>query len=204
MEVYLPTINDLQERYSIARSNVNNRITGLKQKGYRMEPGKQDNRNVYAPEQLDLMDRLDEHIKGGGTIGTFPAAHAGAELDDVLQDKPDLSRRTQDTTPNSAPNFGGMVDAIANKVAEILQFRQQESPQLPSANPAPVAVDPLEKYRRLQEVVDAGYLLSSSDLEVLLDRKSLPNKDFDRYGFKFSKAGRNGGETAWRVSKSSD
>ena len=200
-EIYQPTIKDFEERYSIARSNVNNRITGLKQKGYPMEPGKLEGKNVYNSDQVGLMDRLDEHIKGGGTIGTFPAVHAGADLESVLRDTPKPSYRTQDTP--ASPNLGGMVDAIANRVAELLNLRQPELPQLPPAAPAvdAVEVDPLEKYRRLQEVVDGGFLLSSSDLAVLLDRKSLPAKDFDRYGFRFSKAGRNGGETAWRVGK---
>jgi len=35
----------------------------------------------------------------------------------------------------------------------------------------------------------------------LLGRKSLPGKVFSRYGFTFTRVGRNGAEGAWRVGK---
>ncbi|KAM3093220.1 hypothetical protein ACKFKF_29795 [Phormidesmis sp. 146-12] len=200
-DTYQPTIKDFEERYNIARSNVNNRITGLKQKGYSMEPGKLEGKNVYNSEQVGLMDYLNDHIKSGGTIATFPTPENVASQDSrtltyETQDKP--APRTKDApTPT---NFGGMVEAISNRVAELLQLRQPEPLHLPAPAPAAVA-DPLEKYRRLQEVADAGFLLSSSDLAALLDRKSMPGHEFERYGFKFCKAGRNGGETAWRIEK---
>lgn len=201
-ETYLLTIKDFEERFAIARSNVNNRLSGLKSKGYEMDAQKHEGRNVYSGAQVQLMDELDTHLKAGGTIATFPAADGSSEMSYVSQDKPEMSRRTQDIKPvETAPaafGIASMIDAIAGKVADILSVRQAEQPQLPAPTAAP---DPLANLKALQEACDRGWLLSTSQLSPLVGLKTLHGKEFERYGFKFTKAGKNGAEAAWRVEK---
>ncbi|MBD2019255.1 hypothetical protein H6F43_03540 [Leptolyngbya sp. FACHB-36] len=204
METYLLTIQDFEERYEKSRSNINSRINGLKQKGYDMEAQRLEGKNVYNAEQVRLMDELHKHLKNGRTIAAFPAAHASAGLDSVLQDRRQVSYRTQDRPeiatsikPNEpAPAVFGiaaLMDSIAGKVVDIITARQQ----LP---PAPIA-DPLANLRSLQEACDRGWLLSSSQLAPLVGLKNLGSKDFERFGFKFERAGKNGAEAAWKVQK---
>jgi len=171
------TIQDFVARYGVMRSNIYNRLNGLKQKGYPMEPEKQGSKTYYNADQTRLMDALDAHLKAGGTIADFRRS----DLAPVPQDNRQPSYKTQDSPAvDTSLALALVMDAIAGKLQ-------------PN--------DPLENLRRLEEVCDRGWLLSTSQLAELLGRKSLPGKAFSRYGFTFTRVGRNGAEGAWRVGK---
>lgn len=198
------TIKDFESRYGVTRSNIYNRINGLKEKGYSMEPEKHSGKAVFSADQIAVMDALDLILKDGKTIADFPSADG--QLSYVLQDNVKSSYRTQDTQAKIQPadpapmtfGMGSMIEAIASKVVTILDLRQveQPAPQLP-----PPAADPLANLKALQEACDRGWLLSSSQLAPLVGLKTLHGKEFERYGFKFVKTGRNGAENAWKVEK---
>lgn len=91
------TIKDFEARYGIARSNMNNRIAGLKQKRYNLEPEKREGRNIYRADQITLMDRLEAHLKAGHSIATFSSVLQDSSLEMAIsQDRLQLSHRTQD------------------------------------------------------------------------------------------------------------
>jgi molybdopterin converting factor small subunit len=199
------TIRDFEVRYGIARSNVNNRIAGLKQKGYDLEPEKQDGKNIYNAVQIELMDQLDTHLKTGGTIATFPASDRPDEQSDLsyvsrdtspssyrTQDNPKLTYRTQDNSnlepAPMAMTFAGVIDASAAKVVDV--FEQQQS------------VDRLANLRAIEEAYEKGWQLSISQLAPLLGLKSLNGSEIQRFGFTFERVGRNGSESAWKITKS--
>lgn len=62
-------------------------------------------------------------------------------------------------------------------------------------------INPLARYEALQEACDRGWLLSTSDLAPLLRRAKLSGAAIERYGFRCDRLGRNGSESAWRISK---
>ena len=179
------TVKLLESRYGITRSNVYNRVAGLKRKGYAMESEKlEDGRAVFNAEQIALMDALDAHIKAGGEIKSFSQA---GELSYPTQDSPTWTQDTR-SPETAAIAFGvaGVIDAIVGKLLDA--YPQQHT-------------DPLANLRTIQEACDRGWLLSTSQLAPLLGRKTLSGKAFERYGFKFVKAGKNGAEAAWQVIK---
>jgi len=100
---------------------------------------------------------------------------------------PTLLYRTQDTPPKLDPSLALalVVDAIAGKLQDL------------------TLADPMVNLRSLEEACDRGWLLSTSQLAPLLGLKSLNGKEFCRYGFRFTRVGRNGSESAWRVGKGS-
>ncbi|HEY9646973.1 MAG TPA: hypothetical protein V6C88_11415 [Chroococcidiopsis sp.] len=179
-------VASLSDRYGVARSNIYNRLAGLN-----IEPEKQGGKAYLNADQLALMDRLDEHLKAGGTIADFQSGQIVSRPTGQAQ----KSYRTQDIAPT--PTFGltDLPEAIAMRVAAILQ-----PPALPPTKPT----DPLENLRRLNEICEQGWHLSTSQLAPLLGRKSLNGASFQRYGFTFTKVGRNGAESAWKVTKSGD
>jgi len=191
------SIKDFETRYGITRSNIYNRINGLKDKGYAMEPGKLGNKSVYSVDQGALMDRLHEHLEAGNTIDSFPDSSGRVQLNQPV-DSPTrhpIERLTtqQDSSIDRSPASLGMatlIDAIAGKLVEIL----------PTPTPTPTA-DPLANLRMIQEACDHGWLLSSSQLAALLGIHPPSGQSFDRYGFRFVRSGRNGAESAWKITK---
>ena len=71
-------------------------------------------------------------------------------------------------------------------------------PQLPPAAPP---ANPLENIRRIQEAHDRQWKLSTSQLAPLLGMKSLSGSEIKRFGFVFTRVGKNGVESAWSISK---
>ncbi|MEL7224744.1 MAG: hypothetical protein AAGL17_07735, partial [Cyanobacteria bacterium J06576_12] len=62
--------------------------------------------------------------------------------------------------------------------------------------------DLLEILRGIQEIADNSWWLGTSELSRALRLKQLPaGESFERYGFKFIQAGKNGDETAWKIEK---
>lgn len=181
----LLTARDLEERYSLARSNVYGRLKGLKNKGYDVDPIKQGARSFYSSEQIELMDRLDEHLKSGNDISTFPPADSAA----LSRHPTGQQDRTQDFVVRRNPSGLEVVGAIAQRLTEVIEAR--------SVSPA----DPLASMRAIQEVCDKGWLLSTGQLAPLLGLKTLLGKEFTRYGFTFKRVGKNGAQSAWKITK---
>ena len=175
------TIKDLESRYGVARSNVYNRINGLKEKGYPLEPEKRGAKSIFNADQVQVMDALDSHIKAGTEIASFPAVSGHTGLLRVSQDTWKPSHRTQDITRGDESK---MVGVLLGALASL----QPTS-------------DPLASLELLERVAEKGWLLSTSQLAPLLGLKSLHGAEFCRYGFVFTRVGRNGAESAWRVGK---
>ena len=176
------TIKDLEARYGVARSNVYNRINGLKEKGYPLEPEKRGAKSIFNADQVQVMDALDSHIKAGNEIASFAAAGGHTDLLRVSQDTWKPSHRTQDITRGDESK---MVGVLLGALASL----------------QPTEPDPLANLELLERVAEKGWLLSTSQLAPLLGLKSLHGAEFCRYGFVFTRVGRNGAESAWRVGK---
>lgn len=181
------TVKDLESRFHVARSNIYKRIDGLRAKGYPMEPEKLDGKSYYSLEQVAVMDALDQLLSRGASISEFPSmggeslSYSPTRQSHETRDNSSLI----DLTPNASAALGmaSLIDSIVTRIVDVY----------------PAQPDPLDNLRRLQEVCDRGWLLSSSQLAPLVGRKSLPSADFDRYGFRFVRVGKNGAETAWKV-----
>jgi hypothetical protein len=183
-------VASLSDRYGVARSNVYNRLSAL-----HIEPEKQSGKSFINADQLAQMDQLDQHLKAGGTLGDFSIAGSNDALSYRPTGQMAKSYRTQDKLPELAQPMalamGGMVEAIAAKVYDLMVIQ------------TPQPVDPMANLRALEEAYQNRWLLSSSRLASLLELKGLPREDsFQRHGFTFTKAGKNGAELAWAVMKS--
>jgi hypothetical protein len=189
-ELDLMPVASLSDRYGVARSNIYNRLSALQ-----VEPEKQGGKAFINADQLVQMDQLDQHLKAGGTLADFSGA-GGNNLSYRPVGQAEKSYRTQDNLPDLAQPMalamGGMVEAIASKVYELMAIQ------------TPQPVDPLANLRVLEETYKNKWLLSSSQLAAVLGLKGLPSgESFQRHGFIFRKAGKNGAESAWAVTKSS-
>ncbi|HEY9880090.1 MAG TPA: hypothetical protein V6D29_16665 [Leptolyngbyaceae cyanobacterium] len=60
---------------------------------------------------------------------------------------------------------------------------------------------PLFRFEQLQAIADNDWRLSTKELATLLGLQSLSTRQFERYSFRFARAGRNGALSAWKVEK---
>jgi hypothetical protein len=171
-------VAQLPERYGISRTVLYDRINALK-----ITPEKRGNKSFVNAEQIALLDDLHEHLKRAGSTADF--------LDRVgLSTQQQAEQSTKQPTGQLAPT---------NQVAELVKLVDAIAFQL-----TPAHSRYRESFRFLEEAYQNEWLLSTSHLADLLELSPAGvNKKpcFERYGFIFSKVGKNGTETAWRVDK---
>lgn len=177
-------VNQLVERYNLARSAVYTRMEALG-----IKPEKVGNKAYLNAQQIRLMDELHVFINSGGTTAEFKESRGiqGAEKEN------EQAFEASSGLSTVQPDFARLVTAIA---AEIASRFQPPTPQ----------PDRFAYYEVLEKAYQSGWLLSTSEIADLLDL--LPSEirqygdSFTEAGFIFTKAGyRSGGEVAWKVSK---
>lgn len=169
-------VSGLADRYGVHRSQVYNRLDSLKKRNPKLTPHRRGRSSYITAEILGYLDGMAALIEQGST--NEEAA------DSVLGMIPADSRA--DCLPDTR-----QID-ISNLAIS--------TPQL---TPEPFDTQSfLDKLRTIQELSDNEWLPGSSELAAILGLQTLPSgPSFERYGFLFKKAGRNGQESAWKIEK---
>ncbi|HEY9881813.1 MAG TPA: hypothetical protein V6D29_25405 [Leptolyngbyaceae cyanobacterium] len=189
-DALLPVVDELPltalpDRYGVARSQIYNRIKALG-----IETVKRDNRAYVGAAQIAQLDQIHQLIGQGRRL-----EDAAAE---VRQDNPVRQSHETPGQYNADPLRDGLVRQsyeVAGQ-ADLLQLLSAISSQqaLPPANP-------LQRFEQLQAMADHDWRPSTRELAEILGLQSLSGAQFERYGFRFTRAGRNGAQSAWRIEK---
>ena len=179
-------VNQLSDRYSLARSAVYKRMADLG-----IEREKIGNRAYVNAEQVKLLDELHSFIQVGGNIAEF-IVRKGLDTPDAQDEKTSV-----DSASGLALNQSDMVKLVSAIAAEM-------TAQMNQMRIAPS--DPLAYYESLEKAARNGWKLRTSELAELLKLDPTEINRFDQTfyeaGFTFNRAGyRSGGEAAWIVSK---
>ena len=178
-------VSELQNRYSLGKQAVYNRLDALE-----IKPFKERNRSYISADQVQMLDDLHEHIKAGGTMADFSVARK--ELTDRPLDKLesplDRGESPLDTVGKSSlstqtVNFGELVAALASQI-------QPRSP--------------LWYMDELKRAASEDWLLTTVEVRELIGVKPTARQGSDTYKrgcWLFTKAGKIGNQTAWRVTK---
>jgi hypothetical protein len=162
-------VSELTNRYNIGKQAVYNRLEALK-----IKPSKQSNRSYISGYQLQVLDRLHQHIASGGTMADFEASITSSSLSPV--DSLDTSSgltRTDDLVM--------LVERIAAAIRP--------------------TTEPLAHWEQLEKAVTHNWLLTSADVKRVIGVKP-KGEYFPRGSFTFIRSGTIGNQTAWRVVKS--
>ncbi|MBW4598980.1 MAG: hypothetical protein KME29_05030 [Calothrix sp. FI2-JRJ7] len=162
-------ISELCARYGLnSRQTIYDRLKDLRIR--------QTERGKISFADLALMDQLDKHIKGGGTIDNF--VH-GPQV--VQPDKITLSSSVIDR--QEAPPFEALLGLL-----ERLFMAQQQAPSI------------IQKYEQLEEIAAKSWIITTSEIEVLIGFK--PRLLGCRYGsFRIERCGKVGRQVGWVVKK---
>ncbi|EKU97094.1 hypothetical protein Lepto7375DRAFT_0964 [Leptolyngbya sp. PCC 7375] len=165
-------VASLPDRYGVHRSQVYTRMDALKKRDRNLIPTKRGKRSFITRQMLEYLDGMAALIQQGQT--TQEAA------DQVLRQLP--TRRADSPVDMRQVQSSELAIAAQNTAFDFEQL--------------------LSKLRGLQELADQNWWLSSSQLAQVLELETLPpGEKLEFHGFRFSKAGTHGTETAWKVEK---
>ncbi|MEM6451707.1 MAG: hypothetical protein AAF703_15480 [Cyanobacteria bacterium P01_D01_bin.105] len=176
-------VNQLSDRYSLARSAVYKRMSDLG-----IEREKIGNRAYVSAEQVKLLDELHSFIQIGGNVAEF-ITRKGLNVPSSQNTKTNA-----DQSSGLALNQSDMVKLVSAIAAEM------------SAQIRLAPADPLAYYEALEKAARNRWKLRTSELAELLkldpDEINRFGQTFYEAGFAFHRAGyRSGGEAAWVVTK---
>jgi len=174
-------ISSLQQRYKLnSRQAIYDRINGLKIRP--VAPGK------ISTEQLDLLDRLDKHIRGGGAIADFPIQP------EVQVDRLDKLDKLDE--PDGRIEFNNNEVSAINVMAGLLEKMMSYTYTRDSS--------PLANYEELEKAVEFEWVLPTSLVKKLIGvspRRTEEDDTFVHGSFAFTRIGKVGRESGWQVTK---
>ena len=174
-------ISTLQGRYGLeSRQAVYDRINGLDIKPVA--------RGKITPQQLELLDNLDKHIRGGGAIADFPIQ---PEVEVTPLEKLDNSLDIVDNQLDNAENLTA-INVMAGLVEKMMGYMGEKRSSL-------------AEYEELEKAVAHQWILSTSKVKELIGVTPRVGKDemiFVWGSFTFTKAGKLGNQIGWLVGKS--
>jgi hypothetical protein len=149
-------------------------------------------RKAYVKaEDIELLDRLEQHLYEGGTIADFVHTNEGAienrqELSEELTeaDEPISDRQSESLLKTLPMLVNSLADAIAIRITP--------------------PINPLAELEALEKAYEKKWILSTNQLASLLKlnpKTLIRYKSFERYGFTFTRKGQVGAEIGWRVGK---
>ena len=133
---------------------------------------KKGNKSIATAQQVDLLDALHDHIKLGNSIESFVESLP----------TPESSQLITQSDPTAA--LIALAEAIATRLTP----------------PKTKLAELKERIDLLQTLSDRQTPIPSSDLKMVLDRRSL-KKPVTAYGFQATPIGRQSGQTLWQISK---
>ena len=177
-------IKELQERYGLkTRQSIYDWIKAAK-----FELAKDDRGHAYAtPEQIEVLDQLVEHLKTGGTLGSFtpvssPEIYTSVDSH-IDTSEPSTVYQIVDTVNSTEDSPMVMLERLVGVIVSNIQPRS-----------------PLWYHEELEKASKQGWILSTSEVETLIGVKP-KGEVFCRGGWEFVRAGKIGNQGAWKVNK---
>lgn len=179
-------IAQLLTRYKITKPSLYTRMKGLGISTFKV------GRKAYVKsEDIELLDRLEQHIYEGGTIADFIHTNEGAiELSQELSEE--LTESSEPIPNIQSSSLLNALPLLVNSLADAIT--QRITPP----------VNPLAELEALEKAYEKKWILSTSQLASLLKlnpKTLIRYKSFERHGFTFTRMGQVGAEVGWRVGK---
>lgn len=176
-------VSKLGDRYKMkSRSQVYARINALTEINPDLKTHKFGNKSYVNGAILGLLDAMDRLI------------FSGYGLEDAAK------KVCEGVSTTIQPNVDQTVSAIQQTAVSGLAIASDEKPIISALKTATNA-EPFAKYEMLDKVAAGGWHLPSSEISAILGVKNLSGQEFERFGFKFTRMGKAGSESTWKVEK---
>ena len=197
-------VADLPSRYQLGKQQVYNRFVALN-----IKPSKVGKRAYITNIQLQSLDRLHAHISGGGLMADFDFPTQSLDESSLVDaiDTTNGHLTSSEHSPEKSPldridttngivenNLEALVNLIAGAVSQTIASTVQQR-------------SPLWYMSELERAEAQVWLLTTAEIQTLIGVKPIVAKGtstYQRGSFTFTKAGKIGSQTAWRVTKHLD
>ena len=180
------SISELLTRYKITKPALYSRFKGLGISTFKV------GRKAYVKsEDIELLDKLEQHIYDGGTIADFVHTNEAATGLSKVSSK-ELTESPEPIPVSQSDGWLNTLPLLVNSLADAIAQRIT-----PPANP-------LAELEALEKAYEKKWILSTSQLGSILKlnpKTLIRYKSFERHGFTFSRSGVVGAEIGWRVGK---
>jgi hypothetical protein len=175
-------VQSLPKHYGVARSQVFNRIKALG-----IETIKRKQKAYVNADHLAVLDQLHDLLQQDYSLESAVML--------ILGDRPQQQNivHVPQGVVEQAHGTAGQLEIMQMLMAAIAH-------QQPAAAP-PAPANPLSRFEQLQAIADNDWRPSTSELAAILGLNSLSGSSFERYGFRFTRSGKNGAQSAWKVEK---
>ncbi len=202
MEKY--SIKDLQQRYGLkTRQSVYDRLNAIK-----AEVLKEGNKSYVTEDAITILDQLQEHLKLGGSIKTFTptvitTVHPQTDSVDSSLDNSIVNSKTDSVNSQlDSSTVNSKTDSVSSQLdsqENYVQLDLFEEIVLKVVEKV-VPSNPISHWEKLDQAVERGYILSTSEVAELLGTKP-KGKEWTRGAFKFIRRGKIGNQSGWQVTK---
>lgn len=194
-------VADLPSRYQLGKQQVYNRFVALN-----IKPSKVGKRAYITNIQLQSLDRLHAHISGGGLMADFDFPTQSLDESSLVDaiDTTNGHLTSSEHSPEKSPldridttngivenNLEALVNLIAGAVSQTIASTVQQR-------------SPLWYMSELERAEAQVWLLTTAEIQTLIGVKPIVAKGtstYQRGSFIFTKAGKIGTQTAWKVTK---
>lgn len=172
------------DRYGIQYTSLHNRMTKLG-----IKPTRQGRESYLGASDIELLDRLDEHLKSNGTFDNFAIEQS-------------------DAVPFVIDKSNGSGLAKSNKETNVsIQSIQQDGLIEALALIARAQYDVLTPQKTLKEATEEGFLLTSEQVGSILGYSKSTVSSWEtgtvKLGFRFHKL-KEGANVLWSISRANE
>jgi hypothetical protein len=184
------SIDQLCDRYNLKKAQLYNRKNAL---NLDFEVPKGSRKAIANSAQISRLDELDSYLKAGGQIDQFGATRAiqpSSQVSNLPSSRQSniLSTRLDEPLPTDVPIAQGMV-MLAEAIAQNLA-------------PANRIAELRDRLNLLEDLYIRAVPIPSSDLKLLLNRKSIAGAEIFAYGFRIAKTDRRqSGQWLWLIDR---
>lgn len=207
-------VADLPSRYELGKQQVYNRFVALG-----IKPSKIGKRAYITNAQLQSLDLLHAHISQGGLMSNFdfPTQPPDAENSPVdaldkttgylTSSQHSPKTRPLDTIDTTSGRLTKSVTSPLDKTTGIVENNLEALVNLIAAVSQTIATtiptrSPIWYLSELEQAEKKGWMMTTSEIQQLIGvRPSTKGTTYQRGNFTFTKIGKIGAQTAWKVSK---
>ena len=169
-------VKELSERYGLKSTKaIYDRLSALD-----ITLPKKNRKSYATPEIVERLDKLQEHLDRGGSLKDYDEGTLAVTYREVVESNDTNLEVTESN------NTELQVREREHTTPQVIYLERERDPLLPN--------------RLLTEAANNNYILNSKQIQEIIGIKP-KDKIFTRLGFSFTKVGRDGAYSSWKVER---